>query len=286
MATVVSINGSLTDPNEARVSVFDRGFLYGDSVYEVLRTVRGRPRWLDDHLVRLQRSAEGIGMALPRPVDEIARMVEEAVRAADNEECYVRIIVTRGGGDIDLDPAKAVGPQLVMIAKPLKLPPEELYRNGANVVIVKVLRNSRQAVDPAVKSGNYLNNILALAEARRVKAYEAIMCDGEGNIAEGSTSNVFAIRGGGLSTPPLETGILDGITRSKILALCAREGIVVREEPMRPENLRGADEAFLTASIRGVMPIRAVDGHAIGARCPGALTRRLMDLYQASLERF
>jgi len=279
MGTVVSINGELFDPKSARVSVFDRGFLYGDSVYEVLRTVGGEPRWLDEHLERLARSAEGIGMVLPRSPVEIARLVHAAVRAAANEDCYIRIIVTRGGGDIDLDPAKAIDPVAIVIAKPLRLPPEDLYRRGADIVIVAVRRNLRQAVDPNVKSGNYLNNILALAEARRSGAYEAVMCDREGLVAEGSTSNIFAVRAMTVCTPPLETGILDGITRGKVLALCAHERIPVREQPLSPDDLRSAHEVFLTASIRGVLPIRSVDGRAVGEGCPGALTARLMSLY-------
>lgn len=281
--TIVSINGVLSDPENARVSIFDRGFLYGDSIYEVLRTVGGRLRWLDEHLARLERSAAGIGFSLPRTRAEIADLVEAAVRATGNEECYVRIIVTRGGGDLDLDPAKAVDPQVIVIAKALRLPLQELYRSGAPIVIVGVRRNLRQAIDPSVKSGNYLNNILALAEARRTGAYEAVMCDRDGLIAEGSTSNIFAVLGGAVCTPPLETGILDGITRGKVLEICARERIPVREQPMRPEDLRQADEAFLTASIRGVLPIRSVDGHPVGARCPGDLTGRLMSLYRDRL---
>jgi branched-chain amino acid aminotransferase len=283
MGTVVSLNGAITDPDGARVSVFDRGFLYGDSIYEVLRTVRGRPRWLDEHLVRLERSALGIGMRLPRPTAEIAGLVREAVRASDNDECYVRIVITRGGGDIDLDPARAVDPLVIVIAKPLRLPPEELYRTGAPVAVVGVRRNLRQAVDPSVKSGNYLNNILALAEARRGGAYEAVMCDRDGLVAEGSTSNLFAVKEGVVRTPPLSTGILDGITRARVLMLCARERIPAREEPMRPEDLRAADEAFLTASIRGVMPIRTVDGKAVGGVCPGGTTTRLMALYREDM---
>jgi len=281
--TTVSINGVLCEPDNARVSIFDRGFLYGDSIYEVLRTVGGRPRWLEEHLVRLERSAAGIGLVLPRTRAQIWGLVDEAVGASGNEECYVRIIVTRGGGDLDLDPAKAVDPLIIVIAKALRLPPEELYRSGAPLVVVGVRRNLRQAVDPSVKSGNYLNNILALAEARRSGAYEAVMCDRDGFVAEGSTSNLFAVIRGAVCTPPVETGILDGITRAKVLEICAQKDIPVREQPMRPEDLRGADEAFLTASIRGVLPIRSVDGHAVGARCPGTITGRVMALYRDRL---
>jgi branched-chain amino acid aminotransferase len=281
--TVVSIDGEIFEPEHAKISIFDRGFLYGDSIYEVLRTVAGRPRWLDEHLARLERSAEGIGLVLPRSRAEMAGLVEQAIRATGHDECYVRIVVTRGGGELDLDPARAVDPACIVIAKPLRLPPEDLYRSGAPIVVVGVRRNLRQAVDPSVKSGNYLNNILALAEARRGGAYEAVMCDRDGFVAEGSTSNMFAVQAGMVWTPPLETGILDGITRAKVIEICAHEGIPVREQPMRPDDLRGADEAFLTASIRGVMPIRSVDGRAVGAVCPGPTTARLMALYAGRL---
>lgn len=281
----VFVDGRISAPEEAVVSVFDRGFLYGDSVYEVLRTVGSRPLDLSDHLERLARSAERIAIKLPRAPRSIAEAVDETLRAAGNPDSYVRIVVTRGAGEIDLDPAAARGGSLVVVVKPLKLPAPDLFRDGVGVAIVEVRRNLRRAVDPSVKSGNYLNNIMALAEARARGAYEAIMCDADGTVAEGASSNVFAVAGGVVRTPPLEVGLLDGITRRKALELCARDGITAREERLLPGDLHAADEAFLTSSVRGVLPVTRVDGRPVGAGTPGAITRRLMALYEERLRR-
>ena len=279
MSTKVFIDGTITDAAEARVSVFDRGFLYGDSVYEVVRTSGGVPVDLGPHLDRLAASGAALRLAVPE-----AAVVRDAVRAtlaaAGNPESYVRVIVSRGAGEIGLDPALADGPRLIVIVKPLPVPPEALYRDGAHVVIVEVERTSRRALDPAVKSGNYLNNILALDEARRRGAYEALLCDARGRVAEGSTCNVFAVRGGVLSTPSLEVGVLAGITRMRTLELARADGLAVIEGELWPDELRAADEIFLTSSIRGVMPVGRIDDRPIPI---GPVTRRLMARYAAHL---
>lgn len=279
----VFINGSISPPEGARVSVFDRGFLYGDSVYETLRTVRGQPLDLDDHLQRLERSARRIAIRLPRSPREITEAVLETLEAAGNAESYIRIIVTRGEGEIDLDPAAARGGSVIVIVKPLKLPLPEYFERGVAVRVVHVRRNSRDAVDPAIKSGNYLNNILALIEARQFGAYEAILCDAEGAIAEGSTSNIFAVSAGIVRTPPLDVGLLEGITRQKVLGLCQQHGIATQETRIRPEDLRNAEEAFLTGSVRGVLPITRVDEQEVATGQPGPITRRIMALYEMRL---
>ena len=278
----VYVNGAIHDRDGAVISVFDRGFLYGDSVYEVLRTSGGRPVDLDRHLERLERSAAAIALVLPEP-DEIRGAIAATLEAAGNPEAYVRIIVTRGGGAITLDIAAAERPSLLVITSPLALPAAELYRDGAHLAIVAVERTSRRAVDPAVKSGNYLNNIMALAEARRAGAYEALMCGPDGRIAEGSTSNVFAVRGGRLATPALATGLLPGITRQRIIELAAGAGIATDEGDLFPDDVRGADEVFITSSIRGVMPVTKLDGAPVKDGAPGPITRQLMDLYQRFL---
>src|SRR6476619_3553253 len=189
----VYIDGAVRPPEEAKVSVFDRGFLYGDSVYETIGTVHGRLFAARDHLVRLERSAERIGLRAP-PRAEIERAIADTVAAAGNPETRVRVILTRGVGKLDLDPASADDTRLVVIAFPLGAPTPEMFEKGVAVAIVSIARNSPRAIDPAVKSGNYLNNVLALGEARRrCQAYEAILCGGDGSIAEGSTSNVFVV---------------------------------------------------------------------------------------------
>jgi branched-chain amino acid aminotransferase len=286
MSIRVHLGGRLCPPDIAAVPVFDRGFLFGDSVYETLGTSNGRLVFLDDHLHRLARSAERLYLKLP-PRDEIERAVQETLAAAENPESRMRIVVTRGDGGVDLDPTASGQPRLVVIVQPLGGPPPELYEKGAEVEIVSVTRNSPRAIDPAVKSGNYLNNVLAMGEARRRRpsVHEAILCAASGSVAEGATSNLFAVVAGQLRTPALEVGILDGVTRGKILALASANGIACHEVSfMSPDDLRHADEAFLTSSVRSVLPVTRVDGLALGDGKPGAVTRRLMLLYRQLVE--
>jgi branched-chain amino acid aminotransferase len=286
MSIRIHIGGRPCSPQEAAVPVFDRGFLFGDSVYETVGTNRGRLVFLDDHLDRLARSAERIYLRLP-PRDEIVRAVRDTLAAAENIESRVRIMVTRGDGTVDLDPAAAGQPRLVVIVQPLGGPSPELYEKGAEVEVVSVTRNSPRAIDPAVKSGNYLNNVMAMGEARRrcPSAHEAILCAANGSVAEGATSNVFAVVDGQIHTPALEVGILDGVTRGKVLALARTNSIMCHEVSfMSPDELRQSDEIFLTSSVRSVLPVTRVDGQVLGDGEPGAVTRRLMVLYRQLVE--
>jgi branched-chain amino acid aminotransferase len=281
----VYIDGQVREPEEARVSVFDRGFLYGDSVYETIGTAYGRLFAAREHLDRLERSAERIGLRVP-PRAEIERAIAETVEAAGNAESRVRVILTRGVGKLDLDPASASDTRLVVIVFPLGPPTPEMFDKGVAVAIVSVARNSPAAIDPAVKSGNYLNNVLALGEARRrCKAYEAILLAGDGSVAEGSTSNVFVVVGGEVRTPQPEVGILDGITRAKVIGLCREAGIPLCERRLSPDELRGADEAFITSATRGVLPVTTIDERPVASGAPGPVTRRLMSLYDALARR-
>jgi len=281
MTVKVFIDGAVVDGERARVSVFDRGFLFGDSVYETMRTVRGRPVDLEAHLDRLQRSADAIALPLPSR-SHIEEAMEATLAAAGNEESSIRLVVTRGSGEIGLATDLADAPSLIVIVRPLVLPDETLYRRGAKLAVVGVQRTPKRAVDPSIKSGNYLNNIMALAEARKEGAHEAVMCDAHGRVAEGSTSNVFVVQSGVLVTPPIEVGLLPGITRSRVLALAAADGIEVREHILTPDDLMGADEVFITSSIRGVLPIAEVSERRL-AEAPGPLTRRIMNLYREFL---
>jgi branched-chain amino acid aminotransferase len=280
MSIRVHVHGQVCEPEAARVSVFDRGFLYGDSVYETIATIGGRLFALAEHLDRLERSAAGIGLALP-PRALIERAIADTVAAAANAESRVRVMVTRGTGAFEMDPASAGAPELVVIVAPHGGPTEAMYERGVAVEIVSVARNHPAALDPAVKSGNYLNNVLALAQARqRSGAHEAILCTAGGSVAEGASSNVFAVNGGQVRTPALSVGILAGVTRSKVLELCARAAIpAVEVDAMTPDELRGADEVFLTSAARGVLPVTRVDGKPVGAGVPGPVTRRLRALY-------
>jgi branched-chain amino acid aminotransferase len=284
MAVKVWIQGEIFDEDAARVPVFDRGFLYGDSVYEVMRTAGGHPVALADHVTRLARSAAAIGLPLPS-AEHLTAALQTTLAAAGNRESYARIMITRGSGPIGLDPALARDPLTIVIVKPLELPAAAKYERGIGLAIVSVERTSPRAVDPSVKSGNYLNSILAIHEARRAGADEALMCDAAGRVAEGSSSNVFLVRAGRLATPALEVGILGGITRQRVLALARQDGLGADETTLLPVDVRSADEVFITSSIRGILPVARVDAQAIGDDAPGPITRRLMARYAADLDR-
>jgi branched-chain amino acid aminotransferase len=281
---LVWIDGAPVDADEARVPVFDRGFLYGDSVYEVTRAFSGVAFALDDHLDRLERSAQGLLMRTPSRA-AIKKAVVDTIAASALDDAYVRIVVTRGAGEIALDPAAADEPRLIVIVRPPKPPAPEAYRDGVEVAIVGRTRFApgvpTSTVDPQVKSGNYLGSVMAVAEARKRGAYEAILCDNVGRITEGSSSNFFIVRGGWVSTPPLSVGLLEGITRRKVMELLDGEKIRWSEQALWPIDLHRAEEAFLTSSVRGVVPVSRVDGEPVGDGKPGPITRRVMQAYDA-----
>jgi branched-chain amino acid aminotransferase len=286
--TVVNLDGVLLPPADARVSVFDRGFLYGDSVYEVVRTYAFRPFELGAHLARLRHSAERIGLApkwdAPRVEREVARTLE-ASRGddpADPEaapwnagERYVRVVMTRGAGEIGLDPALAVDPVALVIVQPLAGPPRRAWIDGVKAAIVGVRRASPDAVDPSAKTGAHLPHVLAVREARAAGAHEALLLDGRGAVTEGSSSNVFAVREGRVTTPPLAAGILEGVTRGLVLRVAAELGVPAEEAPLFPEDLEGADEVFLTSTVREIVPVTRIGEAAVGSGRPGPVTARL-----------
>jgi branched-chain amino acid aminotransferase len=279
--TWVWMDGAAVPAEEARVPVLDRGFLYGDSVYEVTRTFAGAPHLLAEHLDRLERSAAGLEMRLP-PREQIEAAVLQVCRAARGDratpdELYLRIVVTRGAGELGLDPALADAPRLVVIARPVRPPPAEAYRDGVAVVLSQRMRSA-----PSLKTGNYLESVLAVREARQAGAHEALLRDSVGRITEGSSSNVFLVRGGRLHTPPVSAGLLPGITREAIIRLARQAGIAVDEAPIWPADLVRAEEMFLSSSIRGVLPVTRCDGRVLGDGRPGARTRRVMSLYEES----
>jgi branched-chain amino acid aminotransferase len=285
MGVVVSIDGRIVPPEEATVSVFDHGFLFGDSVYEVIRTRRGVPVTMDEHLRRLEGSAAGIYLALPWSRAEIASRISEAVRSANNEECYVRAIVTRGVGEISLLPDSCRAPSLILLVKPLPLPAPSVATEGIGVVVASRARNDRRALDPSAKTGNYLNNLLALVEARRAGADDAILLNPAGRVAEATTSNVFLVRGGKALTPALGCGILAGITRDVLLREFPKAGIAAEEGEYPEDVLRGADEVFLTSTVRGVAPVTKIDGKPVKDGKPGPVTKRVAALYDELLDR-
>ncbi len=285
MGTVVSINGKVLPPEQAFVSVFDHGFLFGDSVYEVVRTRRGVPVTLDEHLRRLEGSGRQIYFELPWPREDLKERVREANRAAGNAESYFRIMATRGTGEISLLPDSCREPLLIVIVKPLPVPPPSVARDGLKVALVARPRNDRRALDPGAKTGNYLNNALALMEARRTGAEDAILLNPAGLLAEATTSNVFLVRGGRVRTPALDSGILAGITRELLLGEMRRAGLEVSEGEVPPSALAEAEEVFLTSTVRGVAPVTSVDGTPVGDGKPGPVTRRVAALYEEALDR-
>jgi branched-chain amino acid aminotransferase len=294
MPTVVNLDGVLVAPEQAWVSVFDRGFLYGDSVYEVIRTYGGRPFEEEAHLARLRHSAERIGLApkwdAARTAREIARTLA-ASRGGDRPdpaaapwnpgERYLRVVMTRGAGEIGLDPALAVDPVALVLAQPIAGPPAAAYRDGVPAAIVGVRRASPDAVDPSAKTGAHLANVLAVKEAREAGAHEALLLDGNGFVTEGSSSNVFAVADGKVRTPPLAAGILEGVTRGVVLRLARRAGVPVDEVALRPEDLEGADEVFITSTIREIVPVTRLGARPVGAGRPGPVTRELHRAFRA-----
>ena len=285
MSLLIKIDGATYRSREdARISVFDHGFLFGDSVYEVIRTYRGRPFEVGPHLARLFRSAKGISLEIPLTKEALAAEIDAAVReAACPGEAYVRLIVTRGTGEIDINPATCARPSVVLIVKDLVAWPAALYEKGLDVAIVSTVRNEPGTVDPAIKTGNYLNSVLALIEARRRGAQEACMLNGHGFLTECTTSNIFFVREGQLLTPSLESGILSGITRSDVIRIARENGIPCREGSFKPDELRAASEAFITSTTRGIMPIGTVDGRPIGDPAKRPLTTRLRGLFDAEV---
>lgn len=276
------IDGRPMAPEAARVSVFDRGFLYGDSVFEALRTYGGRPFALARHLARLAQSASRVHIDLPVSVEQIGREVESAVVGAGNAESYVRLTLTRGVGDaLGLDPGLARHPLRVVIVTPLKSPPPEQYRDGVAVITHRSERVTDGNSATGAKVGNYLVAVLANREARQASAAEALIVDGRGHVLEGATSNVFAVLGDGtLVTPPESDGILLGITREAVLTVATQLGVRVRFQSLSLELLKEAAEIFFTSSIRELMPVVSVDGATIGDGRPGIVTLKLLTAFR------
>jgi len=275
----VSMDGKVAGENEARISVFDRGFLYGDSIYEVIRSYGQVPFAMKEHLRRLHRSADAIEMDLPMSSMQIESEIRKLIAEAGNPDSYIRVVVTRGEGEISLDPAMAVNAHTIIICKEYQAPPRHLYTEGASVILVKSGKLTDGALPAGSKTGNYLVNLMALAKAKQRGSYEAILVDGTGKIAEGTTCNIFIVRAGRVITPSLETGILAGITRSIVIELCRRWSIPLEERDLYPKDIKEADEAFLTSTIRDVMPITIVDEMPVRNGRPGPVTENLRRAY-------
>lgn len=275
----VSIDGRVVDGDDAHVSVFDRGFLYGDSVFEVYRTYGGVPFAEREHLERLSRSAERLMIPMPVSLEQLSSEVGATLDAAGEGECYVRVVITRGTGPLTYDPSTAQEPLRVIVVVPLTLPPREHYENGIGVAILRASRPTDDARAAGAKASNYLANLLAVHEAKQKGAQEALVVGKDGQVLEGASSNIFVVKDGKARTPEPQPGILVGITRASVLEAAAEAGIEVEEGEVRPEDLYGADEAFITSSIREVMPVVRADGRPIGTEKPGPITKRLHEGY-------
>jgi branched-chain amino acid aminotransferase len=280
MGFFASVNGVVTPAAEARVSVLDNGFTFGDSVYETLRTYGGRPFHLGRHLARLRQSAQRLAIAVPLPDAEFGQRIDAVLARAGNEESYIRLIVSRGVGDISYRFERVSGPTVVVAIKPYDPLPERYYTEGIDVIVSSVRRNHRLALDPGIKSCNLINNILAMQEAQAKGAVEPILLNQEGDVAEGAGSNVFLVRQGGLLTPPLDAGILPGVTRALVLEIARELQLRAREETIRVADLISADEVFITSTLKECCPVRAIDGRLVGQVQPGPVTLRLLQRYR------
>jgi branched-chain amino acid aminotransferase len=289
MAATVNVNGRVFDQEHAVISVFDHGFLYGEGVYETLRTYNGQPFLFDRHMRRLRRSADMLALGVPLTNAEIDARFRDTMRTAglggsSDREAYLRILVTRGIGELTYDPAATPTPSVIVITKPNVSPPADVFERGVKVALVPIVRNHPGSVNPLIKSNNLLNNALAMQEAFRRGGFEGVMRNYRGELAECTQSNLFIVKDGAALTPPLDAGLLPGITREFLFEVGREAGIIVREAVLRDDDLFGADESFLTSTTREVVPIVQVDDRTLGTGHPGPVTRALLDGYRRKAE--
>ena len=285
MSATVNVNGRITGERDAAISVFDHGFLYGEGIYETLRTYGGTPFLFDRHMRRLRRSAALISLPLPFSDADLTTGIEATMRASEvTGESYIRVLVTRGIGDLTYDPRATPTPSVVIIVKPHQDPPLHVYRDGVRVVIVDVVRNHPDSVSPMIKSNNLMNSALAMQQAITRGGYEGIMRNFRGELTECAVANLFIVRNGEALTPPLSAGILPGITREHLFEIGDRIGVTIRELTLHDEDLFAADEAFLTGTTRELVPIVTVDDRTIGSGKPGPVTLQLLAAFRQSTQ--
>ena len=283
MNAVVFVNGTVTGADHASIAIFDHGFLFGEGIYETLRTYAREPFLFDRHLRRMRHSASLLALDVPWSDADLLTDVRKTMAAlpevtgpASREEAYIRILVTRGVGELSYNPAACPTPSLVIIVKVFPGQPERTFSQGIKIALVSVRRNHPQALNPLIKSNNLINNALAMQEAIRQNAEEALMLNQAGELAECAQSNVFLVRSGAVLTPPLTAGLLPGVTREFVLELARSLGIDARETRLTPDDLRAADEVFITGTTREVTPVIAIDDHIVASGQPGPITRRLL----------
>jgi branched-chain amino acid aminotransferase len=275
----IFLSGKLVDEKDAVVSVFDHGLLYGDGVFEGIRAYNGRVFLLEEHIDRLYDSARAIVLDIPMSKAELSQAVIDTCKANEISEGYIRLVVTRGTGTLGLNPYLCNKAEVIIIAAKIQLYPQELYDNGLKIVTVGTIRNHPEAINPRIKSLNYLNNVMAKIEAINAGCMECLMLNHKGEVAEASGDNVFAIRHGVITTPPSTCGALEGLTRNKVIELARKAGYEVRETPMARYDLYVADEVFLTGTAAEIISVVDVDKRVIGDGKPGAITAKLAGLY-------
>src|SRR5438876_1353726 len=277
----IYVDGKYYDERAAKISVFDHGLLYGDGVFEGIRAYHGRVFKLKEHIDRLFYSAKAILLDIPMSHAGMMKAVVETCRKSRLRDAYIRLVVTRGVGTLGLNPNRCKNPSVIIIADKIQLYPSELYEQGLAIVTVATTRNLHSALNPAIKSLNYLNNILAKIEANNAGCEEAIMLNAEGYVSECTGDNVFIVKAGQMFTPPLLAGALYGITRGVVMELAREAGLTVAEPNLTRYDVFNADECFLTGTGAERIPIVKIDGRVIGAGKPGQITRRLGDKYHA-----
>jgi branched-chain amino acid aminotransferase len=277
---LVYIDGKLYEKEEAKISVFDHGLLYGDGVFEGIRAYNGRVFKLDEHLDRLFRSAKFIMLNIPLTKEELTNAVIETIKANKLKDAYIRLVVTRGAGDLGLDPRKCPKPSVIIIVDNITLYPKEFYENGLELITVPTRKNIQEALSPCVKTLNYLNSIMAKIEANNAGMLEAIMLNSEGYVTECTGDNIFIVKNNTLITPPLWVGVLEGITRDTVMKIGEDMGIEVVENVLTRFDLYTANECFLTGTAAEVIPVIKIDNRIIGKGKPGKITLKIMEIFR------
>jgi branched-chain amino acid aminotransferase len=271
MSLKIYMNGELVPKEEAKVSVYDHGLLYGDGVFEGIRAYHGKVFRLAEHVDRLYQSARAIMLEIPIPPSQMAADIEKTVKANGFTDCYIRVVITRGAGALGLDIRKTSNPQVIIIADMIQLYPPELYEKGLDIVSVSTIRNHPNALNPRIKSLNYLNNILAKIEGQLAGCVEALMVNHKGEVAECTGDNIFIVRKKEIITPPLDAGILEGVTRNAVIEVARKAGYATYERAMTRHDVYTSDEVFLTGTAAEVIPVVKVDNRTIGTGKPGPI---------------
>ncbi len=281
MRGAVYVNGAIAPADRAVVPVYDHGFVYGEGVYETIRTYNRVPFLYDRHVRRLRQSAQHLALDVPFSDGALLGWINDTMAAAGElPEAYIRVLLTRGVGELTYDIGATPTPTLVIIVKPLEEPPERIAREGIRISLVGVLRNHPHSVNPIIKSNNLLNNALAMQEAYRRGGEEALMCNYRGELSECAQSNVFLVRGGVALTPRSEAGLLEGVTRAFLFEVGREVGVVVRDETLYPKDLETADEVFITSTTRELSPVVRIDDRTVGSGRPGPVTVKLLEAYR------